>query len=149
MGTRFAGLKASTKGSEDKLQIPHLDPLAEADDMNAQELQEIKEKLLQMQHDLGKRSEALLEALREEEIPPGEHEQRVAASASAESDRAMEEAEERIGRQIEEALERIDAGDFGACHECGKKISKTRLKAIPYALYCVKCAEKIEQETAR
>ncbi|MCA9101146.1 MAG: TraR/DksA family transcriptional regulator [Pirellulales bacterium] len=45
---------------------------------------------------------------------------------------------------IEAALERIEDGTYGQCDECGVKIPKTRLNAIPYASYCVKCAEKLE-----
>jgi len=46
--------------------------------------------------------------------------------------------------QIEGALERIEAGVYGSCMECSGKIPKTRLKAIPYTPYCVKCASELE-----
>ncbi len=46
--------------------------------------------------------------------------------------------------QIEQALERIEAGVYGSCTECSGKIPKTRLKAIPYTAYCVKCASEIQ-----
>ena len=46
--------------------------------------------------------------------------------------------------QIESALERIEAGTYGFCTECGSKIPKMRLKAIPYTPYCVKCASEIQ-----
>jgi RNA polymerase-binding transcription factor DksA len=47
---------------------------------------------------------------------------------------------------IEGALERIEAGGYGDCEECGTKIPKTRLQAIPYTSLCVKCASKIETQ---
>lgn len=47
--------------------------------------------------------------------------------------------------KIEAALERIEDGTFGVCDECGVKIPKTRLNAIPYTPVCVRCAEQIEQ----
>lgn len=46
--------------------------------------------------------------------------------------------------QIEGALERIEDGLYGFCTECSGRIPKTRLKAIPYTPYCVKCASEIE-----
>ena len=46
--------------------------------------------------------------------------------------------------QIEQALERIEEGVYGFCTECSGKIPKTRLKAIPYTAYCVKCASEIQ-----
>ena len=45
---------------------------------------------------------------------------------------------------IEAALERIEDGQFGLCQECGSSIPKTRLNALPYTPYCVKCAEKLQ-----
>jgi RNA polymerase-binding transcription factor DksA len=45
---------------------------------------------------------------------------------------------------IEAALERIESGIYGDCEECGTKIPKTRLEAIPYTSLCVKCASKME-----
>lgn len=48
--------------------------------------------------------------------------------------------------QIETSLERIEEGSYGTCEECGAKIPKTRLNAIPYATLCVRCAETQEQK---
>ena len=47
--------------------------------------------------------------------------------------------------QIEASLERIEEGAYGRCEECGVKIPKTRLNAIPYTTLCVKCASQQEQ----
>jgi DnaK suppressor protein len=47
--------------------------------------------------------------------------------------------------QIEAAIERIEDGSYGQCEECGAKISKARLEAIPYATLCVRCASQQEQ----
>ena len=58
---------------------------------------------------------------------------------------SLMETEEGSLDAIEQALERIEDGTFGACEECGVKIPKTRLNAIPYTPVCVKCAEKLEK----
>jgi DnaK suppressor protein len=55
----------------------------------------------------------------------------------------MENDEETL-EKIESALERIEDGAYGSCSECDAKIPKTRLNAIPYTAYCVKCASKLE-----
>jgi DnaK suppressor protein len=47
--------------------------------------------------------------------------------------------------QIEAAIERIEDGSYGQCEECGAKIPKARLKAVPYATFCVECASQAEQ----
>ncbi|MEX2138563.1 MAG: TraR/DksA family transcriptional regulator [Pirellulales bacterium] len=54
----------------------------------------------------------------------------------------MENDEGTLGA-IEHALERIEDGAYGDCEECGNKIPKLRLEAIPYAALCVKCASKL------
>ena len=56
----------------------------------------------------------------------------------------MENEEETLGR-IEASLERIEDGTYGDCGECGAKIPKARLNAIPYATLCVKCASQSER----
>ena len=47
---------------------------------------------------------------------------------------------EEILAAIEAALESIEDGTYGTCAECGRRIAKARLNAIPYAVECVTCA---------
>jgi DnaK suppressor protein len=47
--------------------------------------------------------------------------------------------------QIEEAILRLDTGQFGICANCGEDIEVERLEAKPYASYCIKCKKKKEQ----
>ena len=58
---------------------------------------------------------------------------------------SLMESEEGTLDQIEASLERIEDGTYGQCEECGIKIPRTRLNAIPYAMLCVKCASLQEQ----
>jgi len=43
--------------------------------------------------------------------------------------------------QIDKALLRIKDGTFGACTECGIEINENRLDVVPYAEFCIECAE--------
>jgi DnaK suppressor protein len=45
-------------------------------------------------------------------------------------------------QQIQDALERIADGTYGACVECEGRIPKARLEVLPDTPYCVKCAAK-------
>ena len=56
----------------------------------------------------------------------------------------MASDEDMLGR-IEVSLERLEDGTYGQCEECGARIPKTRLNAIPYATLCIKCASELEQ----
>lgn len=40
---------------------------------------------------------------------------------------------------LDDALKRIETGNYGFCTECGTLIDKTRLEAVPHAQQCVKC----------
>ncbi|MCU0666784.1 MAG: TraR/DksA family transcriptional regulator [Candidatus Omnitrophica bacterium] len=48
--------------------------------------------------------------------------------------------------ELDDAMKKIDEGSYGFCESCKKTISKTRLKAVPYARLCVKCQEKLEKK---
>ena len=50
-------------------------------------------------------------------------------------------------RMIEEALDRLNSGDFGICLACEEPIPAKRLKALPWARYCVDCQESIGADT--
>ena len=43
-------------------------------------------------------------------------------------------------RQVNEALIRIEKGDFGICAACGGEISTERLEVVPHTQKCQKCA---------
>ncbi|MEV5594210.1 TraR/DksA C4-type zinc finger protein [Streptomyces sp. NPDC052496] len=47
--------------------------------------------------------------------------------------------------QTERALERLDAGTYGLCENCGKPIGKARMQAFPRATLCVECKQKQER----
>jgi DnaK suppressor protein len=46
---------------------------------------------------------------------------------------------------IDEALLRIRNSSYGTCVECEEELQQKRLEAVPWARYCVTCAEKHEQ----
>ena len=45
---------------------------------------------------------------------------------------------------IAAALERIDAGSYGVCTDCGVNIPAARMQASPEAWRCIACQEKAE-----
>src|SRR3989339_873194 len=47
--------------------------------------------------------------------------------------------------RIEQALERIEDDSYGTCEECGTKISKKRLMAMPFTEFCIDCKAEIER----
>jgi DnaK suppressor protein len=55
---------------------------------------------------------------------------------------------ETLGR-VDEALVRLEAGEYGSCFECAEEISERRLRALPFAVRCQACEEKREREQGR
>jgi DnaK suppressor protein len=46
--------------------------------------------------------------------------------------------------QVNDALARLDAGEYGNCKSCGNPIGEARLEAMPFATLCIDCAEDAE-----
>ena len=60
----------------------------------------------------------------------------------------ISDAERKILDKINAAIEKIEKigkNEYGLCDECSVKIPRTRLKALPYARYCIKCQREKEQ----
>jgi len=55
-------------------------------------------------------------------------------------DLAMRDRERSQLRQVDEALERLQAGTYGECRSCGGPIAPERLEAIPWVPTCIDCA---------
>lgn len=47
--------------------------------------------------------------------------------------------------QLDHALGRIEAGQYGKCESCGNPIAKARLQAFPGATLCVTCKQRAER----
>ena len=63
--------------------------------------------------------------------------------ASQESDIALElrnrDRERKLIKKIDEALGRIENGEYGYCDSCGVEIGLKRLEARPTATLCIDC----------
>ncbi len=46
--------------------------------------------------------------------------------------------------KINDALARLDHGDYGYCFDCGEEIAEKRLRALPFAVRCKDCEEARE-----
>jgi DnaK suppressor protein len=55
------------------------------------------------------------------------------------------DSERKLLMEIDDALSRIDNGTYGICESNNEPIPKERLRAIPWARYCVACANSFEK----
>ena len=68
------------------------------------------------------------------------------AVRSLERDLVFEQSgtERRLLEEVEAALRRIEKETYGICEANGEKIAIARLKAMPYARYCINCQSRFE-----
>lgn len=52
-------------------------------------------------------------------------------------------------QDINDALERMKAGTYGICENCGEPIPEKRLRAMPEARYCIQCQTKADHGQLR
>ena len=87
------------------------------------------------------------------DVPSGEPSGDIYDQASSERDREMElllgDREREKLLNIDEALLKIEEGEYGICEECEEDIPIGRLKVVPFAHYCVKCKSEIEKQQAQ
>ena len=47
-------------------------------------------------------------------------------------------------RNARAALRRIQEGNFGTCQQCDEEIHPKRLAAVPWATFCIRCQEAVD-----
>ena len=58
---------------------------------------------------------------------------------------SMSDNDRRLLGLIDEALARVESGDYGECVNCAEPIQEKRLNAVPWARYCLRCQDMKEQ----
>ncbi|HMF75004.1 MAG TPA: TraR/DksA family transcriptional regulator [Bryobacteraceae bacterium] len=56
--------------------------------------------------------------------------------------------ESKLLKEVQGAIARIEDDTFGICLRCEEEIPEKRLKALPWAAYCVSCQEAIDRRRA-
>lgn len=59
-----------------------------------------------------------------------------------EKDLSVDANTEDLLRKAENALERLNSGEYGICESCGAAIPVARLEVLPYTTVCVECAQR-------
>ncbi|MBS0409175.1 MAG: RNA polymerase-binding protein DksA [Proteobacteria bacterium] len=113
--------------------------------MNDRQLEYFKQKLLNWKEDILKESRETVTHLQAET----ENHPDLADRASSETDRALElrtrDRQRKLISKIDEALRRIDEGNYGYCEETGEPIGIARLEARPIATLSLEAQERHER----
>ncbi|MFN9480743.1 MAG: RNA polymerase-binding protein DksA [Betaproteobacteria bacterium] len=117
--------------------------MSEADYMNAAQLAFFKHRLQQMVRDLTANAEETTEHLRETVVVPDP-----ADRATLEEEHALElrtrDRERKLLKKVQDALQRIDSGEYGFCEETGDPIGIPRLLARPTATLSLEAQQRRE-----
>jgi DnaK suppressor protein len=114
--------------------------------MNPVMLEYFRLKLIEWREELLKESqETIQHTLQETELQKPD----LADRAAAETDHALElrtrDRERKLISKINQAIERIDEGEYGYCEETGEPITLARLKARPVATLSLESQERHER----
>lgn len=117
--------------------------MSEKDYMNAGQLDFFRQKLLTLKEDILKNASETTEHLRENILVPDP-----ADRATIEEEHALElrtrDRERKLLKKVEQALARIESGDYGWCEETGEPIGLNRLIARPTANLSLEAQERRE-----
>ena len=111
-----------------------------------------KDAILKLRETLQRRRDALSRALEGDlSLIQELHQQKTGDVLDAAADTVQDElnsqlleVESRELHAIDDAIARMDNGDYGKCDDCGKAIPISRLRAVPYATDCIGCRRKAE-----
>jgi len=106
------------------------------------DLEHFKQKLVALKDDLTQRVSAIDKDIKHEGMSSNWTEQ----ATERENDEVLESlgnASEQELVMIDNALKRIDSGEYFSCSVCGEEIPSERLELLPFSTQCVSCAEKI------
>ncbi len=128
-----------------ELKDPDYRPSENEPFMNERQLQYFKHKLLTWKDDILREARETVSHLQSET----ENHPDLADRASSETDRALElrtrDRQRKVISKIDEALRRIEEGEYGYCEETGEPIGLARLEARPIATLGLEAQERHER----
>ena len=112
--------------------------------MNVQQLQYFKNRLLDWKKELVAGSMETLDNLKQEDWHETDVNNRATIEISASLELKTRDRYRKLLNKIDQAIVRIEEGEYGYCEETGEKIGLKRLIARPIATLCLEAQEKHE-----
>ncbi len=81
---------------------------------------------------------------RREGSPFGKREEEATESMELEKRLALENRLKTLLAEVERAIQKLDAGTYGLCDICNTSIDPARLEALPQAILCLSCRQKMK-----
>ncbi|MEU6994797.1 TraR/DksA C4-type zinc finger protein [Streptomyces sp. NPDC046465] len=136
--------RAGAAGSGELAVRPGEDPWTPAEVAEART--ELQSETLRLGSEIAASEEALAGLMRDSGDGAGDDDADTGTkNITREHEMALAANAREMLEQTERALERLDAGTYGLCENCGKPIGKARMQAFPRATLCVECKQKEER----
>jgi len=104
---------------------------------------QIKNKLEDMRKDLEERQTRIAKHTRHRDEPlSADFAEQATELENGETLVALDREIQDEIKRIEQALRRLEEGNYSTCVSCGGEIAEKRLEAIPHASQCIDCASK-------
>jgi DnaK suppressor protein len=81
---------------------------------------------------------------RREGSPFGKREEEATESMELEKRLALDSRLNSLLVEVERALQKMDAGTYGYCDMCNTAIDPARMEALPQAILCISCRQKVK-----
>lgn len=113
--------------------------------MNTTQLEYFRQKLVEWKQELLDESRETMEHLREENWREPDIADRASLETEAELELKTRNRYFKLINKIDQALRRIESGEYGYCEETGEPIGVRRLEARPVATLCIEAQERHEK----
>ncbi len=113
--------------------------------MNDMMLSYFRDKLVAWKKEIIRESNETLGHLREEELRQPDDADRATLEAEQEIELRTRDRERKLLSKVDQAIARIDTGEYGYCEETGEPIGVKRLLARPVATLCIEAQERHER----
>ena len=120
-------------------------PSPDEEYMNAQQLEYFRRKLSAWRDELLEESQETVTHLQEENWQEADVIDRASVEADASLELRTRNRYRKLINKIDQALQRIEEGDYGFCEETGEEIGISRLEARPIATMTIEAQERHER----
>lgn len=105
--------------------------------ISKRDLDAIRKRLVEQRQDV-------LEAMKRNRAPEvtsdtGDEADQAQAAMDRDLQFELSDTERNTLDQIEGAIRKIDKGTYGVCEQCRQPVETLRIKALPFARYCIRC----------
>ena len=119
-------------------------PTEKEEYMSSKQLEYFRQKLMTWRDELVEESRETISNLRDEVRDVGDEAERATRETENSLELRTRDRYRKLIKKIDQALARVDEGEYGYCEETGEEIGLARLEARPIATLCLDAQERWE-----